>query len=361
MSIDIQSTSDVADQRGIKVLVHGQSGAGKTYLASTTTDLDETLIISAEQGLLSLHQFDIDAVEVTSIGEFREARNFAQSQNRYSWIILDSISEIAEVILGEEKEQRRDPRQAYGEMADQVTAILRDFRHLPCNVVMAAKQTLEEVNGAKLKRPLLPGNQLTENVAYMFDEVFALELDRTRDGENRRYLQTQRTRNIIAKDRSGALDPQEPADLSVIYEKITGEVGGEATGANGLPAGIPGAKAYHDWDAAPLSDREAVTPDDWQSEHGRFHGLCDEAGISDRQTKRLRDAIKARHQLDPTDGDAWQRLPAGCLALWNDLIESQDADASSKGPPPRADWIAEFIDAHEAILPDPDRTDAAAE
>jgi len=297
MSIDIQSTSDVADQRGIKVLVHGQSGAGKTYMASTTTNLDETLIISAEQGLLSLHQYDIDAVEVTTINEFREARNFAQRQNRYSWVILDSISEIAEVILGEEKEQRRDPRQAYGEMADQVTAILRDFRHLPCNVVMTAKQTLEEVNGTKLKRPLLPGNQLTENVAYMFDEVFALELDRTRDGANRRYLQTQRTRDIIAKDRSGALDP-----------------------------------------------------DDWQSEHSRFFALLDEADVNDPIASRLRDAIKARHGLDPSDSDAWKRLPAGCLKLWNDAIESENGG--------RREWAEAFVDAHEPVLPD---TDAAAE
>jgi hypothetical protein len=350
MSINIQSTSDVADERGIKVLVHGQSGAGKTYMASTTTNLDETLIISAEQGLLSLHEYDIDAVEVTTIDEFRQARDFAQRQNRYSWIILDSISEIAEVILGEEKEQRRDPRQAYGEMADQVTAILRDFRHLPCNVVMTAKQTLEEVNGTKLKRPLLPGNQLTENVAYMFDEVFALELDRTRDGTNRRYLQTHRTRDIIAKDRSGALDPQEPADLSTIYEKITGEVGGEATGANGLPAGIPDARTYHDWDAADLSDRNATTGDDWQSEHSRFFALLDEADVNDPTASRLRDAIKARHGLDPNDGDAWKRLPAGCLKLWNDAIEAENGG--------RRDWAEAFVDAHEPVLPD---TDAAAE
>jgi len=359
MSIDIQSTSDVADQRGIKVLVHGQSGAGKTYMASTTTNLDETLIISAEQGLLSLHQYDIDAIEVTSIDEFREARDFARRQNRYSWIILDSISEIAEVILGEEKEQRRDPRQAYGEMADQVTAILRDFRHLPCNVVMTAKQTLEEVNGTKLKRPLLPGNQLTENVAYMFDEVFALELDRTRDGTNRRYLQTQRTRDIIAKDRSGALDAQEPADLSTIYQKITGEIGGEATGANGLPSGIPDAQTYHVGDVKPLGDREPSKGQDWQSANSRFHTLVGEAGLSDKHESRLRDAIRARHQVDPTDDRSWQKLPAKCIELWTDVIEDYDTTPGDDGGrPPRAEWIASFIDAHEGIIPE---RDAAAE
>lgn len=225
--MEIKSTSDVEDQ-GIKVLVHGQAGSGKTYMASTVPNLNDVLIISAEQGLLSLHQYDIDAVEVTSIGEFREVRDFAKDQNRYSWIILDSVSEIAEVILGEEKEGVRDPRKAYGEMAEQVTSILREFRYLPCNVVMTAKQAIESVNGVQVKRPLLPGNTLDENIPHMFDEVFALEVDRANDGQVERYLQTQKTRQVLAKDRSGALDTQEPADLSVIYDKITGEVGGEA-------------------------------------------------------------------------------------------------------------------------------------
>jgi len=51
----LKSTKDAASS-GIKALVYGLSGIGKTALAATTGDLPSTIIASAENGLLSLRK-----------------------------------------------------------------------------------------------------------------------------------------------------------------------------------------------------------------------------------------------------------------------------------------------------------------
>jgi phage nucleotide-binding protein len=223
MAITLKSTRDAALD-GIKILVHGPAGAGKTSLCGTTGG--STLIISAESGLLSLRAFDIPVLEVKTLDQLYEAYQFVTETDEgkaFQWVCLDSISEIAEVVLNHEKKTAKDPRQAYGALAEKMTDILRAFRDLPGrNVYFACKQerTKDEQSGAMLYFPSMPGNMLKQGVGYFFDEVFALRVEKDADGNPTRWLQTNRDYNYEAKDRSGSLDMFEPADLSAIAAKI---------------------------------------------------------------------------------------------------------------------------------------------
>ena len=224
MAITLRSTRDAAAD-GIKVLVHGPAGAGKTTLCATTGA--PTLIISAESGLLSLRQHDIPVIEVKSLDQLYEAYAFVAGPEgqAFEWVCLDSISEIAEVVLNNAKKQAKDVRQAYGALAEQMTDLLRAFRDLPGrNVFFACKQerVKDEASGALLYFPSLPGNMLKQGISYFFDEVFALRVETGDDGTPQRWLQTARDYNFEAKDRSGALDMFEPADLGAIAAKIRG-------------------------------------------------------------------------------------------------------------------------------------------
>ena len=224
--MEIKSTKQVVEDFGLKILVHGPPGAGKTRLCATTGDLEHTLIISAEGGLLSIKEWDIDVVQVTSIRDVYEVYEFLKKgEHDYRWVCLDSISEIAEVVLQGEKMRSRDARRAYGEMADTVFDLLRGFRNLPFHVVMLAKQGREEMEGRMLFAPMLPGRQLTLNIAYLFDEVFALRVEQNQEGELKRVLQTGKSRSYEAKDRSGRLAMYEEPDLSIIRKKIEGVFG----------------------------------------------------------------------------------------------------------------------------------------
>lgn len=221
--IEIKSTKQVVDDFGLKILVHGPPGVGKTRLCVTTGDLDNTLIISAEGGLLSIKDWDVDVAQVRNVNDVYEVYEFLKGgEHDYTWVCLDSISEIAEVILQGEKLRNRDGRRAYGEMADTVFDLLRGFRNLPYHVVMTAKQGREEIDGRVLHAPMLPGRQLTLNIAYLFDEVFALRVETNQEGELIRVLQTGKSRSFEAKDRSGKLGMYEQANLEGIHRKIAG-------------------------------------------------------------------------------------------------------------------------------------------
>jgi len=226
MAISLKSTKDAALD-GIKMRVHGPSGAGKTTLCATTGE--PTVIISAESGLLSLRGFDIPVIEVKTLDELYEAYAFVAGEDgqAFSWICLDSISEIAEVVLNYEKKNAKDPRQAYGALAEKMTDLIRAFRDLPGkNVLFLSKQEKmkDEQTGSILYAPSMPGNQLKNGIAYFFDEVLALRVEKDADGNPTRWLQTQRDYNYESKDRSGALEMFEMPDISSVAAKIRGAV-----------------------------------------------------------------------------------------------------------------------------------------
>lgn len=224
MSIRLTTTREAAQINGLKVCVYGASGAGKTRLCATTGE--PTVIISAEAGLLSLRDTDIPVIEVATIGDVHDAYRFiAESDDAkdFRWVCLDSVSEIAEVVLSAEKKATKDPRQAYGALQEQMTDLLRAFRDLPGrNVYMSAKldRQKDELTGAMLYQPSMPGQRLGQALPYLFDELFVLRVEKDQEGNPSRWLQTGGDLQYVAKDRSGALDQFEQPDLAAIAAKI---------------------------------------------------------------------------------------------------------------------------------------------
>lgn len=213
----LTSTNNV-DTQYIKVIVHAPAGAGKTRLCAT---VESPLIISAEGGLLSLREHNLPAYVIKSMDDMKGAYQEAMKPE-YKWICIDSISEIAEILLADLKSKKADARQAYGEMNDTMVAMVRSFRDLDKHIYMTAKQdkVKDEVTGAMLYSPGAPGKQLSQALPYLFDEVFALQTWKDEQGVMQRALQTQRDNQYDAKDRSGALAFAEPADLGFIQNKI---------------------------------------------------------------------------------------------------------------------------------------------
>lgn len=223
MAVKLSSTKD-AITNGIKILCYGGSGAGKTRLCATTGA--PTIIISAEGGLLSLRGVDIPVIEVASLADVHEAYTFVATSHegqQFEWVCLDSISEIAEVVLSAEKRGSPDPRKAYGAMQDQMYELIRGFRDLRGrNVYFSAKQSKQkdEATGAVLYGPSMPGQQLPQGLPYLFDECFALRTVADNEGGVQHWLQTSRDFQYEAKDRSGALEMWEVPDLAAIAAKI---------------------------------------------------------------------------------------------------------------------------------------------
>ena len=224
MAINLRSTRGAAAD-GVKVLVYGQAGSGKTTLIGS---LPDPLIISAEAGLLSLADLDIPFIEISDMASLREAYSYVASEecSQFKSIAIDSISEIAEVVLSHEKKNNKDPRAAYGEMQTQMTDLIRAFRDLSGkNVYMSAKmEKVQDESGRILYGPSMPGKLLPQSLPYFFDEVLALRVEKDEDGKPTRALMCDSDGLWSAKDRSGKLDAWETADLGYVINKIAGNL-----------------------------------------------------------------------------------------------------------------------------------------
>lgn len=222
MAISLKNTADV-HSNGVKVLVYGQAGAGKTTLAAS---MPNPVIISAEGGLLSIKDAGLPYIEVNSMETLQEAFEWVSGKDgaAFASVVLDSLSEIGEVVLTHEKKINKDGRAAYGEMATQVTEIIRAFRDLPGkNVLMTAKvEKAQDESGRILYSPTMPGNKVAQALPYFFDEVLALRVEKDSEGQTVRALMCESDGLWLAKDRSGKLDAWEPADMGAVLAKIAG-------------------------------------------------------------------------------------------------------------------------------------------
>jgi phage nucleotide-binding protein len=223
MAINLKSTGSLS-ANGVKVLVYGQAGAGKTSLIKT---LPQPIVLSAEGGLLSIQDADLPFIEIGNMADLKEAYEWLVSKegDAFKSVALDSISEIAEVVLNHEKKATKDPRQAYGAMQEQMADIIRAFRDLPGkHIYMSAKlEKTQDEMGRVLYAPSMPGNKTGQSLPYFFDEVLALRVEKDSEGATQRALMCDSDGLWLAKDRSGKLDSWEAPDLTAVFAKIGGK------------------------------------------------------------------------------------------------------------------------------------------
>lgn len=224
MAINLKTTGGLS-ANGVKVLVYGQAGAGKTSLITT---LPNPIVLSAEGGLLSIQDANLPYLEIGNMETLKEAYEWllaSEEAKSFESVALDSISEIAEVVLNYEKKVAKDPRQAYGSMQEQMADIIRAFRDLPNrHVYMSAKlEKTQDEMGRVLYAPSMPGNKTGQALPYFFDEVLALRVEKDAEGVTQRALMCDSDGLWLAKDRSGKLSAWEAPDLSEIIAKIGGK------------------------------------------------------------------------------------------------------------------------------------------
>lgn len=241
MPVQWSTSEQEAVSNGIKVLVYGDAGLGKTVLVSTCP---RPLLISNESGTLSLSRanlerlfgkdrpdicYSIPIMKVTTAEQFEEAYAWcAHPQNphmvNFDTVCLDSISEMAETMLNMLKRSTKDPRQAYGEVIERMETTTRKFRDLPGkHVYIAAKMEpiKDEMTGISRYGVSMPGAKLGPKLPFFFDEVFWMGQANDQQGKPFRFLRTQPDPQHTAKDRSGVLDELEYPHLGAIFNKIT--------------------------------------------------------------------------------------------------------------------------------------------
>jgi phage nucleotide-binding protein len=222
MAINLKTTKGL-HAHGVKCLVYGHAGAGKTSLIPT---LPAPIVLSAEGGLLSIADADVPFIEIGRMADLMEAYEWllnSSDATHFQSVALDSISEIAEVVLAEELKRNKDGRAAYGELNTVMTGMIRAFRDLPGkHVYFSAKcEKAQDETGKMLYAPSMPGKTLTMQLPYFFDLVFPLRVEKDADGTTHRMLMTDSDGTWQAKNRAaGKLDMWEAPDLGAIINKI---------------------------------------------------------------------------------------------------------------------------------------------
>ncbi len=237
MALTFTTAHAEAKANGVKMLVYGRAGVGKTVLCATAP---VPLILSAEAGLLSLSaknlkrlhgiEDDIAVVKINSLADLTEVYDRLEKGDKdadfagFESVCLDSVSEIGELVLVNALKQVPDPRMAYGELYEKMTRTLKLFRDLPNrHVLFVAKEKANKDGHTPLHIAAMPGNQVGAGMPYLFDEVFHLDVGKTPEGVSYRFLQTNPDVNYDAKDRSGCLDAIEEPNLTKIIAKIQNE------------------------------------------------------------------------------------------------------------------------------------------
>jgi len=218
--------------------VYGESGVGKTTLASTLKG--KTLIISSESGLMSLKDTDIDFVDINvdDNGEMldvegkvkrlhelcNDLKKKREYRERYDNIFLDSITDMADLIQKHSENKEKDNKNSYAQWSTYkkyFTNFIHDFRDIPFyNVVFVALAAQDGDEGSKTFGKWLPS--VIGRVAR--DRVLRPSLDEiyfyVQNENNERIIVTQNTNKSIAKNRSKGLETVEKPDLQAIFDKI---------------------------------------------------------------------------------------------------------------------------------------------
>lgn len=223
--MEIKTTQGLHSEQ-VKMLIYGQSGIGKTSLLGTMPAA-ETLIVSAESGLLCLADKAIDVTEVKSYDAVRAVYAYLaknEDEGKYKYIAIDSLTEISDLLVKhlKAKDEYKNPSNVlkmWGEFSDTMIGLVKAFRDLPRHVAFSALSDDVNDGGIITKHPLISGNKAQKLLSSFFDEVFYLSINQ----DNEREVFTQPTHSFIAKDRSGKLASFEAPDLTQIIAKIQGK------------------------------------------------------------------------------------------------------------------------------------------
>lgn len=209
------------------MLVYGQSGTGKTTLAGSADAVPQmrpVLFIDIEGGTTSLtHSYpDVETVRVNTWKQMQEVYNELHNGGHgFNTIVLDSLTEIQKFNMYQvmaDAAQKRDnvdidvpAQREWGISLEQTRRLVRGFRDLEMHTIFTAlaKDDKDSRTGIVSTLPSLPGKLAGEIAAFldivMYYYVKEVPAD---DGEGtvfKRLLLSQKTSQIIAKDRSGKL------------------------------------------------------------------------------------------------------------------------------------------------------------
>lgn len=252
----ISASERLKEQTGVKMVIFGRYGIGKTSLLKT---LDEdTLCLDFEAGMLAVKDWDGDSITLrtweeacdialliggvnpSAKGTYSKAHYDAIKDkykdikpDKYKCIFIDSITFASKLCFSwcktrpesfSEKTGKPDIRSAYNLLGSEMTAWLNQFQHIPNKDVVflgLLEQKTDELNRL-FWAPQLDGIRTASEIPGILDEVISMVSIKDASGNLvRKFVcTTLNAGGYPAKDRSGKLSEIEEAHLGNLLKKI---------------------------------------------------------------------------------------------------------------------------------------------
>ncbi len=224
---DLRAAGDHAQNFGVKAIIFGPAGTGKTPILNTAT---RPVLLATEAGLLSMRGSKIPTYEAYTsqrIDEFFKWFFNSTETKSFDTLGIDSGSQMADVYLnaalsGTSKQgNKKHGMAAYGEMATNTMEHLRTLFYTRYkHVYLICKEEIADVEFQSLRRPYFPGKVLNVDVPYLYDFIIRLAKQNV-PGQVGEVLAFQcvGNMNVLARNRTGNLNEFEPPNFGALVQK----------------------------------------------------------------------------------------------------------------------------------------------
>ncbi len=225
---DLKAAGDHANNFGVKAIVYGPAGTGKTPILNTAP---RPVLLATEAGLLSMRGSTIPTFEAYTsqrVDEFFKWFFNSTETKNFDTLGIDSGSQIADIYLnaaltGTSKAGNKVHGQAaYGDMARNTMEHLRTLFYTRYkHVYLICKEEIADVDYQSLRRPYFPGKVLPVDVPHLYD--FIIRLAKTQSipnmpGEHLAF-QCNGNMNVMARNRTGNLADFEQPHFGNLIQK----------------------------------------------------------------------------------------------------------------------------------------------
>ena len=226
---DAKPAKDFAIQFGVKAVVYGRPGSGKTPICVETAP--QPFLLASEPGMLTLRRSNCPtypAFTAAKIDEFFLWWFSSHESRQFNTLIWDSASQGMEAYVdfelskGNKSGGDAHGLKAYGNAARATMKHLSGlYFQQQKHVVLITKLNVADMNGGQYRRPYFPGKDLNIRVPHLFDLVMELGMFNVPGvmPSPTRAFSTAETFDAMGRDRSGTLGVFEPPNLATIFAK----------------------------------------------------------------------------------------------------------------------------------------------
>ena len=178
--MDLVKAGDMGNKAHVKVLLHGNSGAGKTWKSVSAPK--PFVLLTEANGLASIKNANPDAIVVHATDMnvvrdfFAEAMSGGFEEHGCKTIIVDSLTEIQRMMRDEIMAGRQNyadfSMKDWGELTERMRRFVRILRDVPYHVVATAlAQVTEDDSGTRHIIPQFQGRAIPNEIAGYFSLV----------------------------------------------------------------------------------------------------------------------------------------------------------------------------------------------